>query len=1327
MGARIVVHGPWSGPGEEATAVYLRDHLDERWTVVCGRQLVAGSGTRDSDFIVVGPNSVTVIEEKSWRVDLIGTEERWYERRTLEERGNPINQAVGVARILAGNLNRFNKPLASALRSAAPPGQRQLHLVHPLVVMSSPEATFQIEDPRAASQVVRLAGCEKRLTEIDRSVAAYFDLAPFRDAVLSVVTGLRPRPETPETLGAYKIVGNIEPTPRGRRYVGRHPGGSVRVLITYERQGLTEAELKESDRLILREYDALQRLAHLHRVFPVDPYFGVNDDQMWVAPMHPPGPKQKTLRNLIRAGRQPSAATFATVAADAFAGLADIHAAGITHRALHPSRVWVTPETNRVVFSDFLIAKIADARTVLDADDVDHDGGPFRAPECRRTAHLAINPSDVYSLALCLLDWWELRQSDPPREPQAPPSLPDRVREALNACFASMPQDRPSAREVADLLAAHLAEERKRAVRLAPGVKIGKYELVRQLGDGATATTWLMIDRAFDMHHTLKIMKSAELVDNLRGEFVLLHRLKHDRIVRVHDYLLEPPGPALISEYVEGRTVAQLAPRLRGSLGAARRILADILDALEYAHNRDVLHRDLSPNNIIVDADDRATLIDFGVASRAEADAHSLVGTPPYQAPEIAADGAWSPAADLYSLAVLVFEALVGRAPYAVEGRNRNKYLLVPPTPAEAEAAGTTGTMFLEVLARAGDPNPATRFPSAAKFRDAIEAAFEPPTPSLPPAGTVPETPAIPAGGSPVTVTPPPTTATVTPTTVPVPPAVSAQRGLVVNPAVDEVRQLFRNSRLGNRGNRGLDSDFADQTYIPTRLDEKLMPRIIDGRPRLVVFSGNPGDGKTAFLERLGVELRRRGARVLESDAAGWRMTLDGHEFASVYDASESHEGISADQLLRRALDPLNDQSGAGRYTALLAANDGRLLDFFDRDAHRYPEIAKLLGGGGGDDGSGSGQAADAAGVLRIDLKGRSMASVGLAAGSLTVRMLDALLTDELWAPCGGCAAEHRCPIAANARGLRDGRVQERLHRLVLTSHLRRGRRPTIRDLRSALAYLVTVDLGCADIHDEFGDGFGNPARPERHFSAAAFDAAAGHDRLLGEWRSLDPAAVPAPRVERWLAPGTRSTADIARAKRLRYFTATDAELDAVDHLGPYRHLDEFRALLTSAGPDPGTDGAARRTAVVSKLLRGLSRCVGPVGYDGDGVAVSVGEPSEDGGAVVKVLPADEFEVVVADVDDRFVETAADIVVLRHRSGQADLPVDVDLFELLMRANAGLLPTNTEVAPLLEELGLFRASLTLQPASRVIIIEPNGQRNVIKVTGTTIELLRDAR
>ena len=1328
--ARIVRHGPWGGPGEEATAIYLRDHLDERWTVVCGRQLVSRVNTRDSDFIVVGPNSVTVIEEKSWHGELLGTEERWYDRHTQQELGSPINQANGVARVLAGNIDRLlrrhRRELGNLVQGAAP-GQpaRRPHIVEYLVVLSSPDVRFDVADPRAADRVVRLVGCEHKLFEFDRATAARIDLRPVRDRILALVEGLPERPLQPTQLGSYQIIGDIEPTPRGPRYVGRHRDGTVRILLTYQRQGLSAAELAESDKLLLREYHAMQRLAPLGRVFPVDPYFGVNDDQMWVVPMHPPAPSQTTIRRRIVAGERPSAALFTAVAADAYAGLADMHAEGIAHRALHPSRIWLSEGSTKVTFSDLLIAKIAGSGTIFDADEIDHLGRPYRAPECRLTAHAANYASDVYSLALCLLAWWELRQADPPAVPDVPPSLPPKVRDVLSACLAQDPAARPEARQAADLLLAHLREEEKRAVRPAPGARIdnNRYELVRKLGEGATATTWLMVDQ-FELYHTLKIIKSPRTLDLLRGELTLLQKLKHDRIVSVSGYLLDPPGPALIAEYVDGRTVRELGPTLRGNLAACQKILADMLDALEYAHQRNVLHRDISPSNIIVDADDRATLIDFGVATD-DAD-RSVVGTLPYQAPEIAAGLSWSPVADLYSLAVVCFEALTGRLPYQIDGQLSNKHQLVRPTAVEVKAAGGTG--LLDVLLRACDPDPERRFASAAAFRDAVAHALAPPSPPPPPVTVLETEPgaATPGpqageereqhGSRPQEAQPPAQPQAAWPAEQEAQPR---ERSWVVNPAVDEIRQLFRNSRLGNRGNRGLDSEFAVRTYVPTRLDERLIPRIVDGRPQLVVFSGNPGDGKTAFLERLGEFLRSRGARVLAADAAGWWMDLAGHEYSSVYDASESHEGISADELLHRALAPLNDSGRARSYTALIAANDGRLLDFLEREAARYPRIAEGLLTGGGSD-------TDSSQILRIDLKGRSLASVGASADSLTVRLLNALVSEDMWAACSTCLAEQRCPIVRNARELGAPRAQDRLHRLVLTSHLRRGRRPTIRDLRSTLAYLVTADLGCADIHREIGDGLGNPATPERHFSSLAFDASGGRDRLLDEWRELDPAAVASARLERALAPQTRSAADVVRAKRRLYFTAPDAEVADAGYLSPYRHLEQFRALLAT-GQDGGGTGGGLDDGLVRTLLRGLSRCIGPVGYGGDGVAVSVGEPVEDGGAVVKVLPRDEFEIAVAPVDDRFVETAPDVFVLRHVSGQAALTVDIDLFELLMRAAAGYLPTNPEVAPLLEELGLFRSSLTLQPASRVIVIEPNGRRNTIAVTGTTIELLEADR
>src|SRR5690606_27372449 len=110
----------------------------------------------------------------------------------------------------------------------------------------------------------------------------------------------------------------------------------------------------------------------------------------------------------------------------------------------------------------------------------------------------------------------------------------------------------------------------------------------------------------------------------------------------------------------------------------------------------------------------------------------------------------------------------------------------------------------------------------------------------------------------------------------------------VVNPTVDALRGLYRHSAVGNAGNRGLDDEFARDTYATTRLDAELLPAIVAGQLDVVVLSGNPGDGKTSFLVRVGAALVRAGATSVHEDAAGWTKRLGGRTFVAVYDASES-------------------------------------------------------------------------------------------------------------------------------------------------------------------------------------------------------------------------------------------------------------------------------------------------------------------------------------------------------------------------------------------------------------------------------------------------------
>ena len=106
---------------------------------------------------------------------------------------------------------------------------------------------------------------------------------------------------------------------------------------------------------------------------------------------------------------------------------------------------------------------------------------------------------------------------------------------------------------------------------------------------------------------------------------------------------------------------------------------------------------------------------------------------------------------------------------------------------------------------------------------------------------------------------------------------------------------------------------------------------------RLVLLTGNPGDGKTSFLVKVGERLRAKGAEGLTENEAGWRLSLNGHTFVAVFDASESHDGKSSDDLmarrstLRRGRDPQ-------RRTVLLAINDGRLLQFFTDNEDRYED-----------------------------------------------------------------------------------------------------------------------------------------------------------------------------------------------------------------------------------------------------------------------------------------------------------------------------------------------------------------------------------------------------
>jgi serine/threonine protein kinase/alpha-tubulin suppressor-like RCC1 family protein len=205
------------------------------------------------------------------------------------------------------------------------------------------------------------------------------------------------------------------------------------------------------------------------------------------------------------------------------------------------------------------------------------------------------------------------------------------------------------------------------------------YEIIRELGSGDTSVVYLARERATNDEVAIKLIRSKYLGDEeAMGRFArearFLARLVHPNIVRVRAVLeLGDAGPAIVMSYVPGRTLKELI-RKEGRLAPERaeRFMRDIAGALGAAHAMDIVHRDVKPENVFVDSDDRPLLADFGLAQSMIGGAQLtmdgvVIGTPAYMAPERIESVSLDARGDIYSLGLLAWEMLSGHRPWEGE------------------------------------------------------------------------------------------------------------------------------------------------------------------------------------------------------------------------------------------------------------------------------------------------------------------------------------------------------------------------------------------------------------------------------------------------------------------------------------------------------------------------------------------------------------------------------------------------------------------------------------------------------------------------------------
>ncbi len=277
--------------------------------------------------------------------------------------------------------------------------------------------------------------------------------------------------------------------------------------------------------------------------------------------------------------------------------------------------------------------------------------------------------------------------------------------------------------------------------RVSPGLSAlePSYEVIREIGHGGTSVVYLARERASNAEVAIKLIRSKYLGDEeAMGRFArearFLERLVHPNIVRVRDVLeLGDAGLALVMAHVAGRTLKELI-REDGRLEPNRveRFTRDIARALGAAHAMGIVHRDVKPENVFVDPEDRPLLADFGLARSMTGDsqltmAGVAIGTPAYMPPEQIEGASLDARGDIYSLGLVAWEMLTGHRPwegeslYAILYRQRYEQL-----PDVRDLRDDVPDSLGDAIAVAIEKNPAMRWQSAAEMIEALDGAIIP-------------------------------------------------------------------------------------------------------------------------------------------------------------------------------------------------------------------------------------------------------------------------------------------------------------------------------------------------------------------------------------------------------------------------------------------------------------------------------------------------------------------------------------------------------------------------------------------------------------------------
>lgn len=263
----------------------------------------------------------------------------------------------------------------------------------------------------------------------------------------------------------------------------------------------------------------------------------------------------------------------------------------------------------------------------------------------------------------------------------------------------------------------------------------GRYRIISSLGQGGMGAVYQAEHLNLSLRVAIKEMipqagldaiALSQLRDQFRQEAVVLSRFNQPNLVRVIDFFEDAGNVYLVMDFVEGESLSDLIAR-KGAL-PQHEVLTwarQLLDALDYCHRQDIIHRDVKPQNVIIRQDGQAILVDFGLVKLWDPNdprtqtAIRGAGTPEYAPPEQYSSfpGHTGPHSDIYSLGATLYHALTGQAPPTATDRMVDPYALKPPQGLNPSVLPHVNAAILKSM----EPQPDHRFQNAGEMKEALE------------------------------------------------------------------------------------------------------------------------------------------------------------------------------------------------------------------------------------------------------------------------------------------------------------------------------------------------------------------------------------------------------------------------------------------------------------------------------------------------------------------------------------------------------------------------------------------------------------------------------